>query len=70
MKCLVILEKCCNFADGNDKTIKNMKEIALTKEEVNVLFLSLITRLNSIRGDYSCEEEHIKSIINKLSEKL
>ena len=44
-----------------------MKEIALTKEEVNVLFLALITRLNSIRGDYSCEEEHIKSIINKLN---
>lgn len=67
MKCLAISEKSCNFALRNDKTIKNMKEIALTKEEVNVLFLALITRLNSIRGDYSCEEEHIKSIINKLN---
>jgi hypothetical protein len=64
---LSISEKSSNFADGNNKTIKNMKEIALTKEEVNVLFLALITRLNSIRGDYSCEEEHIKSIINKLN---
>ena len=62
-----ISEKSSNFALRNDKTIKNMKEIALTKEEVNVLFLALITRLNSIRGDYSCEEEHIKSIINKLN---
>lgn len=67
MKCLSTSEKSSNFADGNNKTIKNMKEIALTKEEVNVLFLALITRLNSIRGDYSCEEEHIKSIINKLN---
>lgn len=56
MKCLAISEKSYNFALRNDKTIKNMKEIALTKEEVNVLFLALITRLNSIRGDYSCEE--------------
>lgn len=67
MKCLAISEKSYNFALRNDKTIKNMKEIALTKEEVNVLFLALITRLNSIRGDHSCEEEHIKSIINKLN---
>lgn len=67
MKCLAISEKSYNFALRNDKTIKNMKEIALTKEEVNVLFLALITRLNSIRGDYSCEEEYIKSIINKLN---
>ena len=67
MKCLAISEKSYNFALRNDKTIKNMKEIALTKEEVNVLFLALLTRLNSIRGDYSCEEEHIKSIINKLN---
>ncbi len=44
-----------------------MKLLELTEKEVNVLFLALITRLNSIRGDYSCEEEHIKSIINKLN---
>ena len=62
-----ISEKSSNFALRNDKTIKNMKEIALTKEEVNVLFLALITRLNSIRGDYSCEDENIKNIINKLN---
>lgn len=65
---MAISEKSYNFALRNDKTIKNMKEIALTKEEVNVLFLALITRLNSIHGDYSCEEEYIKSIINKLKQ--
>ena len=43
MKCLAISEKSYNFALRNDKTIKNMKEIALTKEEVNVLFLALLT---------------------------
>lgn len=64
---MAISEKSYNFALRNDKTIKNMKEIALTKEEVNVLFLALKTRLNSIRGYYSYEEEYIKSIINKLN---
>ena len=45
-----------------------MKEIALTKEEVNVLLFALKTRLNSIRGYYSREEEYIESIIKKLNE--
>ena len=44
-----------------------MKEIALTKEEVNVLLFALKTRLNSIRGYHSYEEGYIEGIINKLN---
>ena len=62
------MDKKSYLCTRKHKTIKNMKEIALTKEEVNVLLFVLKTRLNSIRGYYSYEEEYIESIINKLNE--
>lgn len=48
-------------------TMKEL-QLQLTDEELNVLLFALNTRLQAIRGFNAFEEEHIKSVKNKLLE--
>ncbi len=45
-----------------------MKDLQLTEKELNVLLFALNTRLQSIRGFNSYEEEHLENIKNKIIE--
>ena len=55
------------FAPENIKQ-SIMKGLQLTEKELNVLLFALNTRLQSIRGFNSYEEEHLENIKNKIIE--
>lgn len=44
-----------------------MKTLVLTEKELNVLLFAVNTRLHSIRGFHSYEEEYLDEISKKIS---